>query len=137
MLLQILILFAQRLISRNITSRFSSLFLFALLYNMRVPILLFLNFNMFNKFIFKRNNKYIAKTERCLQTRLLEHSSNINTSAVAQHLLNYPHAQYLANLNSFYDNLFIYLSIYLKYFERYASSPIKYKKLDKIHNYGN
>ena len=51
------------------------------------------------------NNKYIGKTERCLQTRLSEHSYNINTSAVAQHLLNCPHAQYLANLNSFYDNL--------------------------------
>ena len=51
------------------------------------------------------NNKYIGKTERCLQTRLSEHSYNINTSAVAQHLLNCPHAHYLANLNSLFDNL--------------------------------
>ena len=51
------------------------------------------------------NNKYVGKTERCLQTRLSEHSSNINTSAVAQHLFNCPRARYLANVNTLYDNL--------------------------------
>ena len=51
------------------------------------------------------NNMYIGKTECCVQTHLLEHSSNINTGAVPQHLFNCLHAQYLANLNSLHDNL--------------------------------
>ena len=48
---------------------------------------------------------YIRKTERRLETRLTEHSTNISTSAVAQHLFDCPVAQHIADLNTLYDNL--------------------------------
>ena len=50
-------------------------------------------------------HSYIGKTERSLETRFSERA-NINsykTSAITQHLLNYPDALYLANLNAFPD----------------------------------
>lgn len=50
-------------------------------------------------------HKYIGKTERRLETRLTEHFTNISTSAVAQHLLDCPLAQYIVDLSTFYNNL--------------------------------
>ena len=50
-------------------------------------------------------NKTFGKTERCLQTRLNEHFTQLHTSAVAQHFLNCSSAQHIADLNAHHDNL--------------------------------
>ena len=52
-----------------------------------------------------RNRRYIGKTERCLDKRLLEHSSDFQNSAVAQHFSNCDHVNYLTNLSDLFDNL--------------------------------
>ena len=51
------------------------------------------------------NKRYIGKTERYLDKRLLEHSSDFQNSAVAQHFSNCDHVNYLTNLNDLFDNL--------------------------------
>ena len=51
------------------------------------------------------NKRYIGKTERCLGKRLLEHSSDFQNSAVAQHFSNCDHVNYLTNLSDLSYNL--------------------------------
>ena len=48
---------------------------------------------------------YIGKTDKCIYKCLTEHSTQLNTSAMAQHLTECEHAQFLANLHSQYDQL--------------------------------
>ena len=48
---------------------------------------------------------YVGKTDRCVYKRLTERSTQLNTSAVAQHLTECEHAQFLANLQGQYDRL--------------------------------
>ena len=54
--------------------------------------------------------KYIGKTDRCLSTRLREHSQPFkhtatNNSCISQHLCQCQHAEYLINMNNLYSNL--------------------------------
>ena len=51
------------------------------------------------------NSRHIGKTERWLDKRLLEHSSDFQNSAVAQHFSNRDHVNYLTNLSDLFDNL--------------------------------
>ena len=51
------------------------------------------------------NRRYIGKTERCLDKRLLEHSSDFQNSTVAQHFSNCDQVNYLTNLSDLFDNL--------------------------------
>ena len=48
---------------------------------------------------------YVGKTDRCIYKRLTEHSTQLYTSAMAQHLTECKHAQFLANLQGQYDRL--------------------------------
>ena len=49
------------------------------------------------------NKSYIGKTDRCLHKRLFEYATQHNTSVVAQHLLEYEHALFIANFCHQYD----------------------------------
>ena len=51
------------------------------------------------------DHKYICKTERCLDERFSEDSSDFLNLAVVNHFTNCEHAQYLVNLNKLYDNV--------------------------------
>ena len=51
------------------------------------------------------NKRYIGKTERCLEKRINEHSTDFKNSAVADHFQNCEHAQHLLNMNNLYDQL--------------------------------
>ena len=62
---------------------------------------------------------YIGKTDRCIYKRLTQHSTQLNTSAMAQHLTECEHAQFLANLQGQYDRLNNLPSF------SYSSNPIK------------
>ena len=51
------------------------------------------------------NKHYIGKTECCLDKQLLEYSSDCQNSAVAQHITNCDHVNYLTNVSNLFDNL--------------------------------
>ena len=51
------------------------------------------------------NRRYVGRTERCLDSWLLEHSSEFQNSAVAQQFSNCDHVNYLTNLSDLFDNL--------------------------------